>query len=343
MKYVLGVGFIVEKYRRNPNVRIFIDDMLVDDFDASTSQCLEKISHVPTIHYEPSGMACHAEISEDDFKIIIKKIQVLVLNKAPAERISEIIVALTPSTITRMKDFLRNASGIELGARFREVPVIKDWLSALDVQRIPKHFKLYQIDEQNLKGKKQVSLRIENEDSNATNGFLTRSTLIDLRNIFLIPMPYIDLFKGKGEKFWENMKSVIPADYHGIGQVMFNKYHSASYPFPFRYMWNGKETFDHGVGGNGTLVIDLICKNNLVMFDPSLSDKRYLDQDIKDWIKDYIHKHPDEEHLKFNGISRSQAIEIVEEKKDYEVFSFSRPFISLVNQGVFDKYLKDEN
>ena len=30
MQYVLGVGFTVEKYKKNPNVNIFIDDRLID-------------------------------------------------------------------------------------------------------------------------------------------------------------------------------------------------------------------------------------------------------------------------------------------------------------------------
>ena len=33
MQYVLGVGFIAEKYRKNPKVRIFLDDLLVDEYE----------------------------------------------------------------------------------------------------------------------------------------------------------------------------------------------------------------------------------------------------------------------------------------------------------------------
>jgi hypothetical protein len=341
MKYVLGVGFIVDKYKKDPNIKIYLDNRLIDDFDVSNNRCMEKVPAVSATHYEPPVEAY--EVDLPNFKESINELIDLIKKnwQDGPDYVGDFLSSVNPSTRTKIKRFLKQKNST--AKMIADHPSVKDWLSALKAERIPKHFRLYQIDEQDLKGTTQVILRIKNDDSNASNGFQTKSTLIDLRHIFLIPMQHIELFKGTGEKFWENVKSIIPSDYHGIGQVLFNKYHSPAYPFPFQYNWNGKETRAYLFGGSGTLRLNLVCKDDLIMFNPTFADKVYLFQDIKNGLKKYADDHPDKELLQFNGITKSQLTEITAGKKDYPAFCFSRPFISLVAHGVFDKYLKDEN
>jgi len=338
MKYVLGVGLLVEKYKKNPNVKIFLDDKLIDDFEITNQNCLEKVPHLSAYHYEPSDVPVDIP-NVPDFQTIVTSLTDAIKKNQSAE-VPKILKKMKTTTKNEMIDFLNQNS--EPATYVKNHPGVKDWMSAMKAEKIPKCFKLYQIDEQELKAKTQISLCIKNDDSNASNGFLTRSTMVDLRHIFLIPIKYIKLFKDKGEKFWDNMKNIIPAEYNGIGQVMFNDYHSAAYPFPFRYDWNGKRTVAYLHGGNGTLTLKIVTKNNLTMFDPSSMEQQQLHWHIKKWIKKYVVEHPNQD-VKFNGVSRLQGIEIATGKKDYPVFPFSRSFISLVSQGMFDKYLEDEN
>ena len=42
MKYVLGVGLIVQKYKKDPKIRIFVDNLLIDEFDAENCEPTNK-------------------------------------------------------------------------------------------------------------------------------------------------------------------------------------------------------------------------------------------------------------------------------------------------------------
>ena len=53
---------------------------------------------------------------------------------------------------------------------------------------LPKNFKLYTLDEQVLKTSSTIKLKIKNADTNYTNGFMTKSTLMNMSFIFLLPI-----------------------------------------------------------------------------------------------------------------------------------------------------------
>ena len=52
MQYVLGVGFIAEKYRKNPKVRIFLDDLLVDEYEVENHKSLDRFLETDRLNYK---------------------------------------------------------------------------------------------------------------------------------------------------------------------------------------------------------------------------------------------------------------------------------------------------
>lgn len=143
---------------------------------------------------------------------------------------------------------------------------------------LPKCFKLYTLDEEILKNQSTISLHIKNDDSNYSNGFMTKSTLINLSNIFLLPAKIIKHFRTtqkQPNEWYNNIKDIIPTNIgrDGWDVVGFGKYNDTvfkGYPFPYKYFWNDQvinNPLNNFFGGNGILSLDLVYKNNVVMFD----------------------------------------------------------------------------
>jgi hypothetical protein len=294
MQYVLGVGFIVEKYKKNPNVRIFLDDLLIDEYEIDqheTARLLTSNSFCwRLLNWEkdpPSGYV--ARIKKEGDKFMHRK-------RLPGD------------------------------------------------PPIPKHFKFFIINSSVLRGKSKISLEIDNNDSNYTNGFMSRSTIIDARNIFLIPIDFIKFFKSDGETFHKNMGKVIPKKYNGSTHIWdFGadaKVLAGGYPFPLKYHWQGKTLHqEHTVGGSGTLSMDLVEKNSIIMFDPYeealtfLLEKEHIDEGKKDPVTMYDHIRA----MQIAGLTKKQAKAIISTGQ-VPAFPFSRTFFTLAWNGVFDKY-----
>ena len=49
MEYVLGVGFACKIYKKNPSIRLFIDDILIDEFELDTSYDIKNFSSTKRI------------------------------------------------------------------------------------------------------------------------------------------------------------------------------------------------------------------------------------------------------------------------------------------------------
>lgn len=74
------------------------------------------------------------------------------------------------------------------------------WLQRADWKGLwmdkPKHYKVYEIDEQDLQGKLQI--KVDNSNTDYTNGFMKNNSLIKFQIIALIPSTYLE---NCGEKF----------------------------------------------------------------------------------------------------------------------------------------------
>ena len=287
MKYLLGIGFAVtQKYKKDPIVRVSIDDRFVDEFTVSESPDHDKewmLNLDPWVY------------------------------KAP------------------FTDWMNHSRPWEKGS-------IKMWGT------FPKKFNLYVIDEAHLKHKKQLVIDIANSDSNYTNGFMTKSTLLDFR-AFLLPVKYLKFFYHDGykvrkdfnediiddafdsERYFDpegiednNFKIANEKRYYMVQGVVSNCALGKNilvkkiegYPFAHDIFWNGKPLDTWEFGGSGKLTMNLVTKTSgTVLFDPK-----------------------DAEILKM------QNEKIVAERPGFYI---SQKFFSMVHQNMFDKYLYNEN
>jgi hypothetical protein len=193
-----------------------------------------------------------------------------------------------------------------------------------------------------------IILDVENDDSNYTNGFMTRSTTIDLRNMFLLPVALLDSFRFKKEKFWKSMQEIIPEEFAGVGDVNHNDFSYPAYPYPVTPKWNNSNMSLSRVGGSGKLNIRLNRYGKLIMFDQSeattghtreVSDN-YVSKHIKKWLTARLGKDDPEKRLEYHGLTKDDARSMLKQNKRVPAFIFSRLFISLVNHGYLDKYIK---
>ena len=111
MQYVLGLGILCKKYKKNPNIRVFADNTFIDEFEITHSDETKKFT-----------------------------------------------------------DISKNCK------------MTKNWSA--------KHFHILHIDEKHLNSK--ISIHVQNDDSNYTNSFMSKSTVIAFDSIFLIPKHFLD-------------------------------------------------------------------------------------------------------------------------------------------------------
>jgi len=338
MQYVLGAGFIVDKYKKNPKVNIFLDDRLIDRIELDNNPALPKIpSNLEYSHYSPPVDNVDVNDPKEDLKVVDNMIKLFELENH--DNAFKILMTLKPT----QKIIFRKKIETNLLAKTNKI--ISNYVDAYDKRRVPKNFKLYVLDESVLLGKNEISLQVENDDSNYTNGFMSKSTLIDLRHIFLLPIDYIQIFKNKGEKLWESIIKMIPHEYKGIGKIVGNKELEPAYPFPFMYLWNdewtGKKSMKYSYGGSGVLRLPLKIRDGVVMFDPSFAEDENLNKDELPWLEDFLVKFPDKQKLIYNGLSREQAAEILKDSgKKIPAFQISKLFASLVHRGMLNKYIR---
>ncbi len=207
-----------------------------------------------------------------------------------------------------------------------------------DFDHFPKKFKLYLLDEKQLKSKKQLKIEIQNSDSNYTNGFMTKTTMINFYT-FLVPVPFIKFFSKDGEdirtqfnhaivderyaytNFPLNKPWVTKNNRREIGYMMTSRFLSKEgyvlrraegYPFASKYFWNGECTDTNNFGGSGKFTVDLLTRESgTVTYDT------YDDQNIKEQKQGKI----------------DQACG----------FHLSEKFFSMAHGNMFDKYLRNEN
>ena len=272
MKYLLGIGpTILQKYKKNANLRIFLDDVMIDDFFVEEKNISDKqwIDH--SYEFGLMGMG--------------------------------------------------------------------QW----EPSPAPEAYKTYIIDQHTLEGKKKFRIEVTNDDSNYTNGFMSRSTVLDLRHIFLLPIQFIEFFRHsafssrEGNKYYnlcKNMDPIIHKKFRGQVDFIRQVYsHSDTdryfgYPYPFRMFWNNEPTFGH-LGGSGVFTIDLIKKSDIYLFD-SVDDQ---------FSEDRLHvgDHSRAPRTKYHPPGRPDLGEL-----KLTGFPLSRSFLFWCQHEKLDKYLYED-
>jgi hypothetical protein len=303
MQYVLGVGFIVDKYKKNPRVRIFLDDQMIDEHELDENNVCGHSLEADRLTYKL------VDWGNDEWKIVRR---------------------------------VKTQGNKPILYTWKDEPNAHTHPEDLD--KTPKYFKLYHIDDSMLEGKKQISLEILNNDSNYTNGFMTKTTTIDIRHVFLLPTELIKYFKLRAEDFHSHMSKIIPKEFDGLCDFKFchngREYnHCLGYPFPIEYKWRnlekkreGEKMFLHKVGGSGVLTLALGKMNGVITFDNESID-RVLNLDFNDDDDWAIAK-----AMQING-STPEEITHKLNQEQIRGFPFSLNFFGLVRTGLLDKYI----
>ena len=146
MSYILGIGLLYKKYKKNATIRIYIDNNLIETYQLT-------------------------------------------------QNVNPIEVPIT--IIERIKKKFTWFN--------------RKWFNHPDIMqnkcKIPKFLKLIEIEEEKLTG--EVRIEVDNDDSNYTNGFMSKSSLIEPNFFILCPK---ELLKNNGQfffKFQENLYKKI--------------------------------------------------------------------------------------------------------------------------------------
>lgn len=252
MKYLLGIGFFLKKrYKKNPSVRVFLDDTFIDEFyiDENLESKRQWLSDPTHWIYEKQEWIWHFTYSGPKAQPLSK-----------------------PRPLNRY--------GMDFCRRFR----------------------YYILDYQDLKNSSKLRFEIDNNDTNYTNGFMTRSTLIDLSKIFLIPCKYVNFFKKieKQDLRLEFNEKIVPSMYcYNLDPKERNyqltstnihskkvKYPFEGYPFQFSCYWNDKVCqFPENVGGSGVLTVDIKQNQHgcIIFGHPEVDHPGVYDEKYDQW------------------------------------------------------------
>jgi hypothetical protein len=294
MKYVLGLGFVVHKFRKNPKVRIFVDDLFIDEYEIDKHDPVENTLAINRLNYWfPDWQA------QPPWPSLVK---------------------------------IRNNGDKTL---LSNIPYKDPW---------PRQWKTYVLDDTTLENKTHIKLEIYNDDSDYTNGFMNRSTIVDMRHVFLLPVDLLDCYCSNAGEFFAGLRKVLPPKYKGVVEVHKNMGEIVGYigyPFPFKYKWHGvsNKTSMESIGGSGLMSLDLCEKKGVIMFDPhdeqfthfmsldrgAFGDKQF---NFKSMMQSYG----------LNNDEIDQYLESYKEKTEIPAFPISEAFFTLPPRLLEHKY-----
>ena len=333
---MLGVGFVLEKFSKNPILSVYLDDRLIDSFELSDCPVFDEPPRLDPLTFRPDDIYDLDHSYNDG----IQEIYWNNIKKGIEEQKLELVEAnlhrLGKRNRRKLLKIISSAENQQLVSWLRTNDSISHWIDyRTQGQKVPCSYKVYLIDHEQLQGKKEISIDVENSDSNYTNGFMNKSTLIDLRQMFLIPLEYLSIFKKTKEDFWKSARNIVPEKYNGLSEIWFSTNFAPAYPYAFTPTWNGQETDVAYLGGSGKLVNKLTAHNGIMMFDHN-NYEMYLSKEIITWCRHKQKIEGTNEDLIYNGLNTNMHF------SDAEVpaFHFSQIFFSLISKGLFDKYLK---
>lgn len=263
MKYILGISILHKSYKnKKSSIRIFSNDHLIDEIIleedikmvTKTSSSSFSNKHMFTEKNHPSYTAMYTDMMK---KIVNDYKQKFLSAKNQSEQPDKLIDQYLQDVDDRMKEL--NGEMV-------------DWFIPWDRVRkyeMPDKLFLYEIDEDNIGS--NITMECSLDNNNYTNGFLTEFANIQIKNIFLMPKIFLEegTFLKIAQRLTKNeVTSVLPwspTDLHD-----HNVWPSAN-----KIQFHG-DSYDpganHGIilstklGGNFSLVIDVIKKHGIRMF-----------------------------------------------------------------------------
>ena len=207
MEYVLGIGTrLVEKYKKNPNIQIFINGILEDEFVISNTE---------------------QSVSEHSF----------------ARNWKENLY----SDVVGMKEEIKRSF------------------------HVPKSMKLFYLNSEKLKPG-TLQIKVDNADSNYTNGFMTKSTTIQMYPIFLIPASMLEkntlhkLYTSieDGANRFDKTDKHINYSLNSFRNFIENEDPVWEWPVITRYLVNGQSKNSFSIlGGSFAIEFDIYKKHGL--------------------------------------------------------------------------------
>jgi len=217
---ILSLGFSVNKFKKFPTARVWINDNFLDEFDITTKNNLNK-THLGHKEWESTNLIYHN------------------------------------STMPLAKSLNSTNRKTSYNKTNKKFPILNDNL----------HLRFYEIDDKVLDKKFTLKIEIQNSDSNYTNGFMSKSTLLNFSICNIIPKVFfIDLINfvnkfafstyGKYNKKTFQKDTEIVKYYKRRRNLLHNFVHYAN--------WKGLDNDSNNqkiwYGGNGTFSLDFIKK-----------------------------------------------------------------------------------
>ena len=166
MSYLLCLGFISYQYKKEPTVRLFVDDIFIDEFELCKSHDSKLFKNNKNIDHTPTIKGKNTEYYNSEYTNYLKQ--------------------LDPSVPWNM---------FKKVLKYNKCPLRSDM--SLRFYKLHDHF---------IKKSKNIRLEIQSNDSNFTNGFMTSSTTYSLRVAYLIPQEIYKNPKKYFQKYDQQVK-----------------------------------------------------------------------------------------------------------------------------------------
>jgi len=224
MKYLLGLSFYYKRYKKDAKLNIYLGDRLldqillkqnigpkvrrdgkfgitddlVDDYEFQPSQFV--LQHYKKIHkkYVDRALLEHDTIDALIKKGIYKPTRQITVAEGKIQNSNTKHIANHDPTYGADSE-----SKLFLEKKARENNV-RNKANQTRIAFVPEKLFLYEIDDSEMPNK--FSIEIDNDDTNYTNGFMSRAGTLNFQSIFLIPKHLVDegrildVFK----RFWKN-------------------------------------------------------------------------------------------------------------------------------------------
>ena len=291
MKYVLGFGILCKKYKNFPTIRLFVNDYLIDDFniDDETKLLKKENDYTKWLDISKGGAKEFVKLAEEIARIKYPPATMPTEFKNKMAKLPPIIQSNINKKDTKKLQELRKYNLVDELIKNKVVKdsKIKNWWEIKKIKptdypyyyrgtttsEIPNKIKMYEIDDHLFYNKEENNIKLEicNSDSNYSNGFMTNSTLIQLRSMFLIPK---HLLLNNCKKLKQIYKSYF--DHTDIRKEAeekiknFNDFQMGHWPMPATFKFNNKNhNFWHSwqwLGGNGTIKFNIHKIHNIYTF-----------------------------------------------------------------------------
>ena len=282
MKYVLGLLFEYKYYKNPANIKIFSNNQLIDEIDLTEDIEIKNMSGNMLLHKNTPLYYWYKKWRED-----------WVRNPTEQHYTSLYLKNNLINTIALKGRVEEGASDEARGHTFGKSHGA--WSMDTKEIQIPSKMFIYTLDETVLQN--SIKIEITNNNSNYTNGFMTKFSSFVFYDAFLIPTHYLDFKNYKAFLESQTQKKHNLPDYP-INDDDNGRPYSLIWPNEHRAVKNGELVTRDDISGNwkkwtkgGSFSIELpiieyIHEKGLKMLGPinyeqlTKKDKRYLSIDL---------------------------------------------------------------